>query len=348
MPFAPKIRKQLLTVLSDFVIPQLQSESLIQVLFEPPFDFRGLPHWVTREPLLPQNQQNPLDVFQDWSGTNVTARRFSELSFSYRGISEERVGVTQAMAQALKKEDAALPGGITTLNLPAPAAFYVPPLVPHGGHHLQPEFGMLVAHFSETEFYLRNLDTALGETHFMSIAQPHFHELEQNYVQLLRNRAYDAAQRHLLSFMMQLRDYLATHKTSVGNSAWLTHDLELANRLMQLTPRDARLCNKVMDYVQFHIHEPITLETLAQVCGVTPQRIGQVFTPAVGLSPMRYLTQQRLSSAKMMLACTPERVTDIAQLCGFSSPHSFAVVFKRHFGVSPSQYRRQERGKPSG
>lgn len=72
MPFAPKIRKQLLTVLSEHVIPQLQNSSVLQFLFEPPFDFRGLPHWTTRQSLLPQNRQNPLDVFQEWRGTNIT------------------------------------------------------------------------------------------------------------------------------------------------------------------------------------------------------------------------------------------------------------------------------------
>ena len=344
MPFAPKIRKQILEILNKQIIPQLQESAVLQLLFEPPFDFRGLPFWTTRKSLLPENQQNPLDVFQDWSGTNVTARRFSELSFSYRGVSEESIGITQQAARALRRHKIPIPAGITTLNLPTPAAFYVPPLMPHGGRHLHAEdgegFGILVAHFSETEFFLRYFDTQHGVSHYINITEPHFRQMELDYRQLLRNRAYDAAQRHLLNFMFRLCDYLTHHKISISNSAWPIHDRDMGQKLMQLSPRDARLCSKLMDYVQFHINEPITMDLLAQVCQVTPQRIGQVFTPFAGISPMRYVTMQRLNTAKLMLISTQERMADIAQLTGFASPHSFAVVFKRHHGMSPSQFRR--------
>lgn len=342
MPFAPSIRKQILNILSERIIPLLDSTPLLQLLLEPPYHFEGVPHWTVRDEPLPDIIRNPLDISTYWNEVDLSAWRMSQLAFSYNGVSEEKIGLTQQMAKALQQRQMPLPGGVTALEVKAPAAFYVPPYAPHCGRFLDGQnsqvFGILVLHFTTHDFFLRFHDSVHGVSHSLYINDGRFKEMEGAYVDLLRKRAYDAAQRYLLHMMQALHQYLTQHTVSVSNSAWKKDNYQV---LPGTSRRVASLCHQAMDHIQFHLSDALTLEHLAKVCGVTPQYLSLSFSRAIGVPLMSYVTLRRLSAAEMILALTNERITDVAQLTGFSSSHSFAVVFKRHYGMSPRQYRQR-------
>jgi len=62
MPFALKIRKQILATLDQHIIPVLQNQPVTQLIAGPPFDFSAVEHWATRKVLLPNQKSNPLNV----------------------------------------------------------------------------------------------------------------------------------------------------------------------------------------------------------------------------------------------------------------------------------------------
>jgi AraC-like DNA-binding protein len=343
MPFAPKIRKQILFALNDHIIPLLQTHTVAQVLAAPPFSFTGVESSIEQKVLLPDKKASPLNMTLSWEKERMGMRRLSLLGFGYSGASLERVGITRRMAGNLKARSLPVPPGITAFRLAAPGAIYVPSQVPHDGCSL-PDGGahrMLLLWFAERELWVTHHDSAAGGTHNLSVVDPAFQEMKQAYVRALEQRKFPAAQLLLLDLMRRLSDYLIKHAAVVSNSAWPMFEEKFILLAPHVSARNARYCYKVIDHIQLHLHTPLSLKTLAETCGVTVPHLCNVFRRSAGMTLMHYVTLHRLRAAEMMLISTGERIDDIAQLTGFANSHSFAGAFKRHFGMSAREYRQK-------
>lgn len=94
------------------------------------------------------------------------------------------------------------------------------------------------------------------------------------------------------------------------------------------------------------LHEPWTLELMAEKSGLARTRFAHYCRKLTNLSPMEYLQRQRVEKAKLWLSDHKTSITDIALDCGFSSSAYFSSVFRRHVQCSPREYR-DSRLRPS-
>ena len=105
----------------------------------------------------------------------------------------------------------------------------------------------------------------------------------------------------------------------------------------------------VMRRVKFHLTQnyasPISLEKLAQHFEISAANLSRLFRHEFGVGFSRYLTELRLESAVALLNSTALPISEVAMRCGFSTSGYFIRVFRRHFGVTPKDYRRRERRK---
>ena len=84
----------------------------------------------------------------------------------------------------------------------------------------------------------------------------------------------------------------------------------------------------------------VRMPALAGRLGVTERHLRRVFADAHGVSPIDYLTTQRLLQAKQLLTDTRLPVTEIALACGFESLRRFNAVFAERCRLTPTQLRR--------
>jgi AraC-like DNA-binding protein/mannose-6-phosphate isomerase-like protein (cupin superfamily) len=82
--------------------------------------------------------------------------------------------------------------------------------------------------------------------------------------------------------------------------------------------------------------------TLARMVGLSASRLNESFRNELGLSPHQYLLRLRVDQAAQALTQTDRAITDIALDFGFASSQHFAQVFRKYFGVSARDYRKQE------
>jgi AraC family transcriptional regulator of arabinose operon len=85
------------------------------------------------------------------------------------------------------------------------------------------------------------------------------------------------------------------------------------------------------------------VETLARRCGLSRSRFAELFREQMGVSPLAFLENQRLRRARELLEHTSLNLAEISVQAGFASPFYFSLRFKKHFGASPRNYRRQKR-----
>ena len=118
------------------------------------------------------------------------------------------------------------------------------------------------------------------------------------------------------------------------------HSHARAARPALLLPRHVR---RVEEYLQAHAHEPISVDQLAALSGVSLRSLYAGFKQFCGVSPMQYLKQLRLERARaeLMGHTQIDTVAGIALRWGFDHLGRFAIDYKKRFGESPSQTLRR-------
>jgi AraC family transcriptional regulator len=97
------------------------------------------------------------------------------------------------------------------------------------------------------------------------------------------------------------------------------------------------------DFLLSSLDQPIRLNDIARAACLSSFHFHRVFKETFGMTPQKYLAIQRLERAAHLLRHTGRTVTEITLESGFQSPGSFSSLFSRHFGVSPTEYRRPAR-----
>jgi AraC family transcriptional regulator len=98
--------------------------------------------------------------------------------------------------------------------------------------------------------------------------------------------------------------------------------------------------NRVIDYVQAHLADDLTLERLARVAAFSPFHFHRVFAAITGETLSDFIRRVRLERAAGALISLPETsILDIAFRYGFTSAATFARAFRAHFGMSATNWR---------
>lgn len=92
-------------------------------------------------------------------------------------------------------------------------------------------------------------------------------------------------------------------------------------------------------YINQHFREPVSLEDVAREVHLSPFYLSRLFKEKEGVNFVDYLTRLRLEEAKKLLAQTNDTVAAIAEQVGYAEANYFSRIFRRHFGMSPSEYR---------
>ncbi|WP_206812211.1 helix-turn-helix transcriptional regulator [Paradesulfitobacterium ferrireducens] len=87
----------------------------------------------------------------------------------------------------------------------------------------------------------------------------------------------------------------------------------------------------------------ITLDQVAAHVHLSPAYLSRLFNKKTGRVFTEYLTQVRLEKAKQRLRIPLETIEQIAAATGFSSSSYFSAVFKKYEGITPSQYRSNQK-----
>ncbi|UVI27289.1 helix-turn-helix domain-containing protein [Paenibacillus spongiae] len=96
-------------------------------------------------------------------------------------------------------------------------------------------------------------------------------------------------------------------------------------------------------YFNNHAHEAIEIRDVAHRFGMTPVQLIRRFKNAYSINPLQYLTSIRVKQACRLLLLTEWTLDVIAGKCGYENGFYLSRVFRKVMGVSPSEFRKQNR-----
>lgn len=100
-----------------------------------------------------------------------------------------------------------------------------------------------------------------------------------------------------------------------------------------------RAVDVALQYIRTHFHADLSLEKVASIVYLNPVYFSQLFKQKTGHGFKEYVTHLRLEQAKQLLLNPKLRLADIAERIGYQDMRHFTQVFRKKYGVTPSEYR---------
>lgn len=100
---------------------------------------------------------------------------------------------------------------------------------------------------------------------------------------------------------------------------------------------------RAIEHIESRYKEALTLESVAEVACMNPYYFSALFKKRVGVNFKDYLARLRVEEAKRLLLTTGLSFSEIAAQSGLGEARRFSETFKRHFGVSPAEYKAELR-----
>ena len=99
--------------------------------------------------------------------------------------------------------------------------------------------------------------------------------------------------------------------------------------------------NRVIDYINSHLNEPLRVETLAREVCLSEYHFHRIMRAYLHEPLATYIARQRVERAVMYLQMKNIRLAQVAEMVGYETPQSLSKAFKQFFGISPTAYRKR-------
>ena len=111
--------------------------------------------------------------------------------------------------------------------------------------------------------------------------------------------------------------------------------------------QSSHIYENALRYIYDNYMNNFTLEDMAKSLNYSPSYLRHAFRNKSGKTLASVINSVRLSQAKQLLLTTDLSITYIGTECGFCDGNYFSTVFKKKYGITPKQFRKQEKNPPN-
>ena len=116
----------------------------------------------------------------------------------------------------------------------------------------------------------------------------------------------------------------------------------LSRFVRQASPRyhtENKGVRQALECIERRISDTIRVEELAETACISVDHFIRLFKQEVGLTPMHFIIEKKMTRAQLMLATERTSIKEIAYSLGYDDPSYFSRIFRNHVGCSPQNYR---------
>ena len=148
--------------------------------------------------------------------------------------------------------------------------------------------------------------------------------------------------------LLPLFDKLGEDARAASPLSRLRAEYHILQLLAHLAPkpqssRSVGMMRRITDDMEHSFHRPYDAKKYAAMLHVSVSRFHHLFKEAVGISPHAYYQNLRMENACGLLEGSRLKISAIAKSCGFEDALYFTQAFKRHTGMTPSNYRKAKK-----
>ena len=213
-------------------------------------------------------------------------------------------------------------------NLQPGDVVIIPPGAIHGTHYYGERHSRILVNFS-FHYVPESLLEAVSKEAYFFRGQDRWDEIAQIFAQIgEEDRCSDSfSEEAIRSLLARLIIMIVRHEIKKDMPVEASSFIEEA-----------------VKYVQSNYQNPICLEDIARSCGVSKVHLSRKFKEKIGIGLNEYIGIYRLKAAKELLLTRDKMsICEVAFECGFNDSNYFSSLFKKTYGVTPSQYRKNTR-----
>lgn len=204
-----------------------------------------------------------------------------------------------------------------------------------------------IIHCPENSRYFLPKETSLPWEFFYihftgSLAVQFMTYIMHNYGNIL---SIDSSALSIQTFLLHYSKVNASYQLDAyENSNFLYSFLTLLLRDIEV-PAHTQQITCVEQAIQWMSTNYDTQKNLTEMClelGVSLSHLTRQFHRQKGITPMQYLTRIRLNHSLSLLSNTMNTIEEISNQCGFSNGNYYAKVFRKAYGLTPTEYRKQK------
>lgn len=98
-----------------------------------------------------------------------------------------------------------------------------------------------------------------------------------------------------------------------------------------------------LNYMRENYKEKLTVSQIAKTVSFNTNYFERIFKKTFNITVVEYINSLRLNKAVRMMFTTEKKLTEISDICGFSSPAHFNMIFKKKYKMPPSAYKKAKR-----
>ena len=101
--------------------------------------------------------------------------------------------------------------------------------------------------------------------------------------------------------------------------------------------------HEAVTYMEQNYQRDLSVEEIADVCNLNRSYFSKLFKDSMGCPPQEFLIRMRLSKATELMKTSASSIGNIASVCGYPNQLHFSRAFKKRYGVSPREWRVQNK-----
>ena len=146
-----------------------------------------------------------------------------------------------------------------------------------------------------------------------------------------------SAEQEEYGFEMHIRNELSTIMALLSE-----HQPAVSRKSFGKEQRDNARIKEMLTFIQSNYEKELTIEDIAAACAISTSECMRCFRATISTTPIAYLKTYRLQQAAIKLQSTNDKISVIAESCGFQEMSYFAKSFREIYGCTPSQYRKPD------